>query len=256
MSFLVYWLFKCPLLQKNGSAKPFLFLDAGRRARNRVDCSPRVLTYSNGKKGSEPDVMTPLLDVRDLSIGFGAADPVVRDVSFRVMPGETLALVGESGSGKTITCRSVLRILPEAAQIRGGQIDFNSPNGPPVDLLSINERAMRRIRGDQISMIFQEPMRSLSPLHRLGDQVAEVLKLHREMGPADAKEAVLETFERVGFPDPLRVWKSYPFEMSGGMRQRAMIAMAMVAKPDLLIADEPTTALDVTTQAQVLRSAG
>jgi len=252
MSFLVYWLFKCPLLQKNGSAKPFLFLDAGRRARNRVDCSPRVLTYSNGKKGSEPDVMTPLLDVRDLSIGFGAADPVVRDVSFRVMPGETLALVGESGSGKTITCRSVLRILPEAAQIRGGQIDFNSPNGPPVDLLSINERAMRRIRGDQISMIFQEPMRSLSPLHRLGDQVAEVLKLHREMGPADAKEAVLETFERVGFPDPLRVWKSYPFEMSGGMRQRAMIAMAMVAKPDLLIADEPTTALDVTTQAQVL----
>ncbi len=196
--------------------------------------------------------MTPLLDVSDLSIGFGAAESVVRDVNFRVMPGETLALVGESGSGKTITCRSVLRILPEVAQIRSGSITFASPNGPTVDLMDISERAMRSIRGDQISMIFQEPMRSLSPLHRLGDQVSEVLKLHRDMTKRDAKAAVLETFDRVGFPDPLRVWRAYPFEMSGGMRQRAMIAMAMVAKPDLLIADEPTTALDVTTQAQVL----
>jgi peptide/nickel transport system ATP-binding protein len=196
--------------------------------------------------------MTPLLDVRDLSIGFGTADPVVQDVSFQVMPGETLALVGESGSGKTITCRSVLRILPDAAQIRGGTITYASSKGPKVDLLEISERAMRSIRGDQISMIFQEPMRSLSPLHRLGDQVSEVLNLHRDMTRRDAKAAVLDTFARVGFPDPERVWKSYPFEMSGGMRQRAMIAMAMVARPDLLIADEPTTALDVTTQAQVL----
>jgi len=196
--------------------------------------------------------MTPLLDVNDLSIGFGAGEPVVRGVSFQVMPGETLALVGESGSGKTITCRSVLRILPETAQLRSGSITFAPSSGPSVDLLSLNERAMRNIRGDQISMIFQEPMRSLSPLHRLGDQVSEVLKLHRDMGLKEAKSAVLETFDRVGFPDPERVWKSYPFEMSGGMRQRAMIAMAMVAKPDLLIADEPTTALDVTTQAQVL----
>ncbi|WP_282128563.1 ABC transporter ATP-binding protein [Roseobacter litoralis] len=195
---------------------------------------------------------TPLLEVCNLSIGFGAADPVVRDVSFRVMPGETLALVGESGSGKTISCRSVLRILPEAAQIRSGTINFASASGPTVDLLAIKERAMRAIRGDQISMIFQEPMRSLSPLHRLGDQVAEVLTLHRNLSHTEAKKSVLETFERVGFPDPARVWKSYPFEMSGGMRQRAMIAMAMVAKPELLIADEPTTALDVTTQAQVL----
>ncbi len=195
---------------------------------------------------------TPLLDVSDLSIGFGTADPVVCDVSFQVMPGETLALVGESGSGKTITCRSVLRILPETAQIRSGSINFAPTHGPTVNLLEINERAMRSIRGDQISMIFQEPMRSLSPLHRLGDQVSEVLKLHRDMGMKEAKKSVLETFELVGFPDPERVWKAYPFEMSGGMRQRAMIAMAMVAKPDLLIADEPTTALDVTTQAQVL----
>ncbi|MEP5949971.1 MAG: ABC transporter ATP-binding protein, partial [Lentilitoribacter sp.] len=196
--------------------------------------------------------MKPLLDVTDLSIGFGAADPVVKNVSFQVMPGETLALVGESGSGKTITCRSILRILPEIAQIRSGRIAFDSPNGQEIDLLQVNETMMRKIRGDQISMIFQEPMRSLSPLHKLGDQVSEVLKLHRHMSKLAAKKAVLNTFARVGFPDPERVWKSYPFEMSGGMRQRAMIAMAMVAKPDLLIADEPTTALDVTTQAQVL----
>ncbi|MFK7744865.1 MAG: dipeptide ABC transporter ATP-binding protein [Roseobacter sp.] len=196
--------------------------------------------------------MTPLLDVRDLSIGFGDADPVVRGVNFCLMPGETLALVGESGSGKTITCRSVLRILPGVAQIRSGSINFACNGDNPIDLLGVNERAMRSIRGNQISMIFQEPMRSLSPLHRLGDQVAEVLRLHRNMSTRDAKSSVLETFERVGFPDPSRVWQAYPFEMSGGMRQRAMIAMAMVAKPDLLIADEPTTALDVTTQAQVL----
>jgi peptide/nickel transport system ATP-binding protein len=177
---------------------------------------------------------------------------VVRNVSFRVHPGETLALVGESGSGKTITCRAALRILPDAAQVRGGAIRF-APGGQPArDLMKLSERDMRRIRGNQMSMIFQEPMRSLSPLHRLGDQVSEVLRVHRDMSMSRAKSAVLDTFERVGFADPLRVWRSYPFELSGGMRQRAMIAMAIVAKPDLLIADEPTTALDVTTQAQVL----
>lgn len=197
-------------------------------------------------------MVTPLLEVRDLSIGFGNSDPVVQGVSFKIMPGETLALVGESGSGKTITCRSVLRILPETARIHGGSIKLSCEGGPNEDLLQLSEKAMRDIRGDKVSMIFQEPMRSLSPLHRLGDQVSEVLKLHRDMGMAEAKSTVLDTFDRVGFPDPERVWRSYPFEMSGGMRQRAMIAMAIVAKPDLLIADEPTTALDVTTQAQVL----
>jgi peptide/nickel transport system ATP-binding protein len=190
--------------------------------------------------------------VKDLSIGFGSGDAVVRDVSFTVMPGETLALVGESGSGKTITCRSILRVLPDAAQIRSGEIHYSGAHSKTTNLLDLSEREMRAIRGDQISMIFQEPMRSLSPLHRLGDQVSEVLFLHRNMRAKEAKKTVLETFDRVGFPDPERVWRSYPFEMSGGMRQRAMIAMAMVAKPDLLIADEPTTALDVTTQAQVL----
>ena len=194
--------------------------------------------------------MAPLLDVQGLTIGFGTAPPVVTDINFTVEAGETLALVGESGSGKTLTCRSVLRILPGSAQLRAGQIKFGSTSA--IDLLSLDERAMRAIRGDRISMIFQEPMRSLSPLHRIGNQVAEVLHLHRGLNKTAAKKLVLETFERVGFADPERAFRAYPFEMSGGMRQRAMIAMAMVAKPDLLIADEPTTALDVTTQAQVL----
>ncbi len=190
-----------------------------------------------------------LLSVENLKIGFGSAPDVVEDVSFSLAQGETLALVGESGSGKTLTCRSVLRILPGAAQIRGGQILFGRDG---TDLLKLPSRKMRDVRGDRISMIFQEPMRSLSPLHRIGNQVAEVLRLHRDLSADKARKRVLETFEQVGFPDPERAYKSYPFEMSGGMRQRAMIAMAMVSKPDLLIADEPTTALDVTTQAQVL----
>ncbi|WP_299142794.1 ABC transporter ATP-binding protein [uncultured Tateyamaria sp.] len=195
--------------------------------------------------------MAPLLDVRDLSIGFGTAPPVVAGVNFSVSAGETLALVGESGSGKTLTCRSILRILPGTAQLRRGVIEFGT-GASRTDLLKLSNRDIRDIRGDRISMIFQEPMRSLSPLHRIGNQVAEVLTLHRNMSAAEAKKDVLATFERVGFADAERAFRAYPFEMSGGMRQRAMIAMAMVAKPDLLIADEPTTALDVTTQAQVL----
>jgi peptide/nickel transport system ATP-binding protein len=195
--------------------------------------------------------MSPLLDVQNLSIGFGDEPPVVAFVSFQVNAGETLAIVGESGSGKTLTCRSILRILPGAAQLRSGMIKFGQGD-TQVDLLRLSPRDIRDIRGDRISMIFQEPMRSLSPLHRIGNQVSEVLTLHRDMSVAQARKDVLATFERVGFADPERAFRSYPFEMSGGMRQRAMIAMAMVAKPDLLIADEPTTALDVTTQAQVL----
>ncbi|TDK50568.1 ABC transporter ATP-binding protein [Antarcticimicrobium luteum] len=195
--------------------------------------------------------MPPLLSVENLSIGFGKGEAVVRDVSFALNPGETLALVGESGSGKTVTCRAVLRILPRVAQIRSGRISLHT-GGKTLDLTGLSERRMRDVRGNQVSMIFQEPMRSLSPLHRIGNQVSEVLWLHRGASDSDAKRQVLDTFERVGFPDPERAFRSYPFELSGGMRQRAMIAMAMVAKPDLLIADEPTTALDVTTQAQVL----
>jgi peptide/nickel transport system ATP-binding protein len=195
--------------------------------------------------------MKPLLQVDNLSIGFGKAPPVISDVSFAVHPGQTLALVGESGSGKTLSCRTILRILPSTARILGGSITFHRAE-KSVELLSLPERKMRDIRGNYISMIFQEPMRSLSPLHRIGNQVSEVLKLHDGLSERAARTTVLQTFDRVGFPDPERIYSAYPFELSGGMRQRAMIAMAMVAKPDLLIADEPTTALDVTTQAQVL----
>ena len=150
--------------------------------------------------------MTSLLDVEALTIGFGDAPPVVRDVSFSVSAGQTLALVGESGSGKTLTCRSVLRILPDAAEIRGGSITFAGQDNP-VEMLSAPEHTMRSIRGDRVSMIFQEPMRSLSPLHRLGNQVAEVLRLHRSMGRAEAKRCVIDQFERVGFVDPERAWR-------------------------------------------------
>ncbi len=195
--------------------------------------------------------MSALLSVRDLSIGFGKGPSVVQDVSFEVEAGQTLALVGESGSGKTISCRAALRILPRTAQIRSGTITLNDSKGT-ANLTELSERQMRSIRGNRVSMIFQEPMRSLSPLHKIGNQVSEVLWLHRSASEAQARKEVLTQFERVGFPDPARAYDSYPFELSGGMRQRAMIAMAMVSKPELLIADEPTTALDVTTQAQVL----
>ena len=195
--------------------------------------------------------MSALLSVEDLSIAFGKADPVVRGVSFSVERGETLALVGESGSGKTISCRAILRILPKKARLASGVIRLNGRDGP-LELGSLNERRMRAIRGNAVSMIFQEPMRSLSPLHRVGNQVIEALRLHQGVSKGEAKRAALEQFARVGFPDPERAFMAYPFELSGGMRQRAMIAMAMISKPELLIADEPTTALDVTTQAQVL----
>lgn len=193
----------------------------------------------------------PLLQVRDLAIGFGQDAPLIRNINFDVNRGETLALVGESGSGKTQTCRAILRILPKAARIDSGSVCLNSET-ESIDLIAMSERQLRAIRGNRISMIFQEPMHSLSPLHKIGAQVSEVLCLHRGHTKRSAKKVVLQAFERVGFPHPDRVYRSYPFELSGGMRQRAMIAMAMVAKPDLMIADEPTTALDVTTQAQVL----
>nr|WP_239113311.1 ABC transporter ATP-binding protein [Shimia biformata] len=194
------------------------------------------------------------MNVEGLTIGFGNDAPVVEDVSFSVELGQTLALVGESGSGKTMSCRSVLKILPPAAKILSGRVLLRDEKGDGVtDLLPLSNRRMCDVRGNRVSMIFQEPMRSLSPLHRIGNQVIEVLRLHPDQSKKGKnKKRVLETFERVGFPDPERVFSSYPFELSGGMRQRAMIAMAIVGRPDLLIADEPTTALDVTTQAQVL----
>ena len=195
----------------------------------------------------------PLLSVRNLSVAFGAgrdASQVVDGVSFTLRRGETLALVGESGSGKTVTGKALLRILPKSARVTGGEAVFQGRDGAPEDLIAASGRRIREIRGGRVAMVFQEPMSSLSPLHTIGDQAAEAVRLHAP--GVDPKARCLDIFADVGFPDPARAWESYPFELSGGLRQRAMIAMAMVCRPDLLIADEPTTALDVTTQAQVL----
>ncbi|MDH3636975.1 MAG: ABC transporter ATP-binding protein [Gammaproteobacteria bacterium] len=204
---------------------------------------------------SKPD----LLSVRDLEVDFrihGSVVRAVRGVSFGIGPGSTVALVGESGSGKSVIAQSILRILPNTARITAGQILFADVrrNGEIVDIarLPTNGEALRAIRGGRISMIFQEPMVSLSPLHTVGDQVSEALFLHREMERRQGLEITEDMLRLVGFPDPRRAMKTYPFELSGGLRQRAMIAMALVCHPALLIADEPTTALDVTIQAQIL----
>ncbi len=201
--------------------------------------------------GTPAPRFAPLLEVSGLSIAFGDL-PVVDDVSFSLRRGETLSLVGESGSGKTLTGKGLLRILPKGARITGGSALFHPRRGEPFDLMRLSRSAIRQVRGGRVSMIFQEPMSSLSPLHTIGDQTVEAVRLHAGLTGEAAKARCLETFDQVGFPDPARAWDAYPFELSGGLRQRAMIAMALVCKPDLMIADEPTTALDVTTQAQVL----
>ena len=204
--------------------------------------------------------MTDLLAVRDLHVHFAAPGGFIRavsGVSFRVRPRSTVALVGESGSGKSVVSQTILGILPRSAVITSGEILFADPRlgGAVVDLtkLPTDGVEMRAIRGGRISIIFQEPMTSLSPLHTVGNQVGEALRLHRPVTAAQAAELTEEMLRLVGFPDPKRASRSYPFELSGGLRQRAMIAMALVCRPALLIADEPTTALDVTIQAQILR---
>ena len=204
--------------------------------------------------------MSDLLTIRDLHVRFAAPGGFIRavaGVSFRVRPRSTVALVGESGSGKSVVSQSIMRILPRNGEITRGEILFADPrgDGTAIDLARLPKdgAAMRAIRGGRISIIFQEPMTSLSPLHTVGNQVGEALRLHRPVGAAEAAELTRETLRLVGFPDPQRALRSYPFELSGGLRQRAMIAMALVCRPALLIADEPTTALDVTIQAQILK---
>ena len=204
--------------------------------------------------------MSNLLDVRDLKVDFtihGEEVRAVDGVSFRIRAGGTTALVGESGSGKSVCSQAIMGILPNIGTIAGGQILFTDPNGDgtPVDLAQLprDSARMRSIRGGRISMIFQEPMTSLSPLHTVGDQICEALHLHRDVDKPTGRELATDMLRLVGFPDPPRAMKTYPFELSGGLRQRAMIAMALVCRPALLIADEPTTALDVTIQAQILK---
>ncbi len=201
-----------------------------------------------------------LLDIRDLRIGFelesGPLD-VVRGVSFKVPAGKTVALVGESGSGKSVIAQAVMGILPKTARITQGDIlfDDSAKGGRLINIAEMprDGRQIRQIRGRSISIVFQEPMTSLSPVHMIGDQVAEMLHLHRKMSAAEGRAAVKDMLHLAGFPDPSRAMRSYPFELSGGLRQRAMIAMALICRPSLLIADEPTTALDVTIQAQILK---
>jgi peptide/nickel transport system ATP-binding protein len=194
---------------------------------------------------------TPLLRVADLKTHFHTRDGIVRavdGVSFDVLPGETLAIVGESGCGKSVTSMSILRLLPmPPARIAGGRIEFDGRN-----LLDLSEPEMRKVRGNAISMIFQEPMTSLNPVLTIGRQIAEALVLHRGMNEKAALTRAAEMLRKVHIPEAERRLKQYPHELSGGMRQRVMIAMALACGPRLLIADEPTTALDVTIQAQIL----
>ena len=204
--------------------------------------------------------MTDLLRVRDLSVEFHVDEGVIRAVkgtSFRVPQGRTVALVGESGAGKSVVSQAIMGILPKSARIAGGEILFSDPDRPGkrVDIAKLgpDDTAMRQIRGGRISIIFQEPTASLSPLHTIGNQIQEALRLHSEIGKRAGHETTLEMLRHVGFPEPAKAFNCYPFELSGGLRQRAMIAMALVCRPALLIADEPTTALDVTIQAQILK---
>jgi peptide/nickel transport system ATP-binding protein len=202
---------------------------------------------------------TDLITVRDLKVHLDVDAGVVKavdGVSFRIPAGGTVALVGESGSGKSVVAQSIMGILPRIARIESGEIVFRDPKqASEVDISRLDPagRAMQDIRGGRISIIFQEPMTALSPLHTIGNQIGESLALHREVNQRERREAVIDMLRRVGFPDPVKAEHTYPFELSGGLRQRAMIAMALVCRPALLIADEPTTALDVTIQAQILQ---
>src|SRR5471032_3626665 len=195
---------------------------------------------------------TPLLEVRDLSVTFGSgpnAVQAVKHVSFEIRRGETVALVGESGSGKSVTALSVLQLLPYPnASHPTGSIKFQGR-----ELVGAPARDLLAVRGNRVSMIFQEPMTSLNPLHTIERQVNEVLILHKGLGRAAATRRTLELLDQVGIPDAAKRLDAYPHQLSGGQRQRVMIAMALANEPDLLIADEPTTALDVTVQAQILK---
>jgi peptide/nickel transport system ATP-binding protein len=199
----------------------------------------------------------PLLQVKNLTVDFPLRTGTFRAVdnlSFAIEPGKTLCVVGESGSGKSVTARSILQIVDAPGRITGGSIILNGIGGSSVDLAKLNPRGrhIRSIRGRDIAMIFQEPMASLSPVHTVGDQIMEALRLHTRMSKAEARAEAISLLKQVEIPAPEKAIDRYAFQYSGGMRQRAMIAMALACKPQLLIADEPTTALDVTTQAEIL----
>jgi peptide/nickel transport system ATP-binding protein len=192
----------------------------------------------------------PVLEIRSLSTVFDTPDgpaQVVRDVSFQLHPGEMVGLVGESGCGKTVTALSILRLVRPPGHIVAGEVYFEGR-----DILALPERQMRALRGDRISMVFQEPMTALNPVFTIADQLTEVLLFHRRMPWAEAWERSVDALRDVGLPDPGRIMDTYPHQLSGGMRQRVLIAMGLLCSPAVLIADEPTTAIDVTVQVQVV----
>ena len=192
-----------------------------------------------------------LLEVNNLSVSFNTYAGEVkalRDISFKVDRGETLAIVGESGSGKSVTVQSIMRLLPTPpAEFKTGEIIFEG-----IDLLKLDEKEMRKYRGGRIGMIFQDPMTSLNPVMKIGEQIMEGILIHKKVSKDEAKKRALEMLEKVGIPKPEERFNQYPHQFSGGMRQRVVIAIALACEPDLLICDEPTTALDVTIQAQIL----
>jgi len=199
--------------------------------------------------------MNNILEIKGLSTSFSTQSGKLyaADQLFLNLPrGKMTALVGESGSGKSVMALSILRLIQSPGKIESGEIDFKPSIGPAVDILDLNEKQIRKIRGNKIAMIFQEPMTSLNPVFTVGDQIMEAIILHQGLRRSKARERASAIIERVGIPNPNTRLGSYPHELSGGMRQRVMIAMALSCHPDLLIADEPTTALDVTTQAQIL----
>ncbi|MCF1464830.1 ABC transporter ATP-binding protein [Agrobacterium vitis] len=204
---------------------------------------------------TQPSSTAALLTVSDLNTTFDTARGLVNSVdgvSFSIAPGKTLGLVGESGSGKSVTSLSLMRLIERSnGRIEGGSMLFKSRNGE-VDLVGLPEKEMRTIRGNEIAMVFQEPMTSLDPVWRVGKQIAEAVRLHQGASKAEARHRAIEMLRLVGIPAPEKRVDDYPHQMSGGMRQRVMIAIALSCRPSLLIADEPTTALDVTIQAQII----
>jgi oligopeptide/dipeptide ABC transporter ATP-binding protein len=224
--------------------------DAGVLGAEPNETTVEELIPASQRRVRQPRGTEPLLKVTDLHTSFYTRDGVVRAVDgidFEVDRGEIMGLVGESGCGKSVTSLSIMRLVARPGRIESGTVMFDG-----MDLLTLRDDEMRRIRGDRISMIFQQPTSSLNPVWDVGRQIAEVLELHRKMTGKAARARALELLKMVGIPDPERRLKAYPHEMSGGMAQRVMIAMALACEPELLIADEPTTALDVTIQAQIL----